>query len=144
MEAKTCDKCGMEKPIESFREAVGKNGLKYRRNTCKQCQNEQRKKNTNKNEPVQYTKEPVQYAKKIDNDLITHDMTFTDAEITELKQIAKERMQLKTETTPSKRIVKTFNVDECLYGLIAKTAKEESMSASDALNKILHNFFNKT
>jgi len=140
MEKKTCNRCNIEKSIEEFSESTGKNGLKYRRNTCKECQNAQRKKNTNKSELIKYTKEPVLHTKS-DNDLTTYIMTFTDAEITELKQIVKERMQLKIETTPSKRIVKTFNIKESLYLLLTKTAREETMSISDTLNKILQDFF---
>jgi DNA-binding transcriptional MerR regulator len=134
---KKCIKCDIEKELEEYPQYKKRNGEKAYRNVCRNCMNKQdRSSRTTGTGTRVYTKS--------DNDLTTHILSFTDAEVTELKQFVKERMQLKTETTPSKRIVKTFNVDECLYELVAKTAKESNMSISDTLNKILQSVFNKS
>jgi hypothetical protein len=135
---KKCIKCDIEKDLKEYPQYTKRNGEKAYRNVCRDCMNKQDRSSR---------KTPGTGARvytKSDNDLTTHILSFTDAEVTELKQFVKERMQLKTETTPSKRIVKTFNVEESLYELVAKTAKKESMSISDTLNKILQSFFNKS
>ena len=41
-EAKTCKVCGQEKDIENFRNTYGTNGIKYRRKTCRQCEEKKR------------------------------------------------------------------------------------------------------
>lgn len=136
---KICIKCNTERDIEEFPPYKKRNGEKGYRNVCRECFNKQDR--ANRKTETQKEIKTVTYTKP-DNDL-TASLQLTSAEILELKQIVKERIRLNTDITHSKRIVKSFNIDESLFKLIVESAKNNKLSNSDILNKVLQDFFNK-
>jgi hypothetical protein len=146
-----CTKC--DETRESRRATYVKKGVKKFRNVCKSClYSPEKKAAMNYEKNIRKTLKPemtpeINYEKDIKNtlkpDSVDEERGFTKQEILMLKSLLERLKKTNFKKIKTKRIPRTFNIDDGLLALMGERAKNSDITLSEFLNHIIQFYFDQ-